>query len=152
LISNETLSYFINKVYYRFVENLIETGNSDRYILEKLKKLELEKPSTTIKTIKHNIKYKFGLEWDDNKNIWKETSQVMMPIDEDEFSKNIFTDDLIATLSENATETILKDMKNISKDTKRIVKNIEKITENINELTKNIETVVRAISDKSKLE
>jgi len=104
------------------------------------------------KTIKNYIKYNFRLEWDENKNIWKEISQVMMPVDEDEFSKNIFTDDLISTLSENATETILKDMKNISKDTKRIVKNIEKITGNINELTKNIETVVRAISDKSKLE
>ena len=145
MTSTKAISYFAKKIYRNYVEYLIDEGCSEREILELLKKVELEKPTATIQVVRRYIQYKFSLEWDYKKNIWKQVAQIGPPIKEEDPFKHVLNTDLISTLSKKDTETLLTDIKNIAQDTKILVNQIDKIT-------KGIENIVSAISKSNKLE
>ncbi|MCT4620746.1 MAG: hypothetical protein N4A62_15335 [Marinisporobacter sp.] len=131
---NIALSYLLQKIYYRFIKNLIEKDYSLNDLVKELKIVGLVKPNTNVKKIEDYINANLQKEWDNEEKAWKESRQASFLTQNYEVDEEIQLKDLTVHLSDEDTKTLLKDMKHILSNTKRVVRDIEKIVGAMDEI------------------
>ncbi|MDW8802644.1 hypothetical protein P8V03_15965 [Clostridium sp. A1-XYC3] len=127
----------ISKVKNNIIGNYIDKNFSPEEILEELKKIKLEGTITNLARFKKYVYINLELVWNKDENKWQRDNQInylefLGEEDDKEFQKYLTQATL--NLSPNASETLLKDMKDILTNLKVITKDIARIATSIDAL------------------